>query len=120
MSITPGAFEPIPASPVLLSAFRGYFKAGQSRNPADCQRLLGISAGQYRAVVLISTSGCILLAILLVWLLSDRIPPLPNWAKVAAAFGYGAVWMGIIQPAVDVTVIRVIRHRSIPNPGATD
>lgn len=100
----------------ILNAYRDYFRVGQSEGLADCEKLLGVSKRTYRTVFITTFSTCIPMAILPVWLLRESIPAAPAWAKIAAAFAYGAVWLLLIQPTLDLTTFRILRQKSTPGP----
>ena len=78
----------------------------------DCEALLGVSKGTLRTVFLTTFSICIPVAVLPVWLYRAAIPAIPLWEKVVLSFAYGAVWLGLIQPTLDVLVLWVLRKRS--------
>jgi heme/copper-type cytochrome/quinol oxidase subunit 4 len=96
--------------PSFYASYINYFKAGQSDNPSDCERLLGVSKNTYNKVFIVTFSSCVALAILPVWLFQSSIPPLPAWVKITTSFGYGLIWLGIIQPTIDLTVFKFIRN----------
>ncbi len=100
----------------IFNAYGAYYRVGQSDRYADCERLLGVSKRTYRTVFLTSFSACIPLAILPVWLLKDSLPPAPVWAKISAAFLYGATWLLLIQPTIDLTAFRFLRQKQAPGP----
>lgn len=100
----------------ILNAYRDYFRVGQSEGLADCEKLLGVSKHTYRKVFITTFSACIPLAILPVWLLRESIPAAPVWAKISAAFVYGAAWLLLIQPTIDLTAFRFLRQRQAPGP----
>ncbi len=95
----------------LVRAYEDYFQVSQSEDRTDCEALLGVSKGTLRTVFLTTFSTCIPAAILPVWLYRAAIPAIPTWEKVLLSFAYGAVWLGIIQPTLDVLVLRVLRTR---------
>lgn len=95
----------------LLKAYRAHFKVGQSEDLADCEKLLGVSKRTYRTVFWTSFTSCIPLATLPVWLLRESIPAIPIWSKILLSFLYGAVWLLIIQPSIDLTAFRFLRIR---------
>jgi hypothetical protein len=95
----------------LIRAYADYFQVSQSEDRTDCEALLGVSNGTLRTVFLTTFSTCIPAAILPVWLYRAAIPAIPVWEKVLFSFVYGAVWLGIIQPTVDVLVLRMLRTR---------
>lgn len=95
----------------IFNAYSNYFKASQSDNLLDYERLLGVSRKTFRTVFLTTFSTCIPVAILPVWAFQQSIPPYPNWVKILACFAYGLVWLGLIQPSIDLTVFKFIRNR---------
>jgi hypothetical protein len=95
----------------ILSGYQAYFRVSRNQDLADCERLLGVSKRTFRTSFYISFFSCISLAVLSVWLLRNSIPAAPNWVKVMFSFFYGAIWLTIIQPAIDLTVFRILRHR---------
>lgn len=95
----------------LFSAYQNYFQVSRSQDLADCERLLGVSKRTFRATFWVTFASCISLAILPVWLFQNSIPAYPNWVKIVLSFIYGAVWLAVIQPTLDLAVFRVLRHR---------
>jgi hypothetical protein len=95
----------------LVRAYADYFQVSQSEDRTDCEALLGVSKGTLRTVFLTTFSTCIPAAILPVWLYRAAIPAIPVWEKVLISFAYGGLWLGIIQPTVDVLVLRMLRSR---------
>ncbi|GLH66268.1 hypothetical protein [Geothrix edaphica] len=123
------AFEPSTFGPLfqkatgaphfaLLTAYQNYFRVSRNQDLADCERLLGVSKRTFRTTFYITFASCISLAILPVWLFRDAIPPYPNWVKIVLSFTYGAIWLAIIQPTLDLTVFRVLRQRHSSRSGA--
>ncbi len=104
---TGGSWRNLP----LIRDYADYFQVSQSEDRTDCEALLGVSKDTLRAVFLTTFSACIPAAILPVWLYRAEIPALPGWEKVLLSFAYGAVWLGILQPTLDVLVLRVLRMR---------
>jgi len=96
----------------LLDSYLTYFKVSQSANHADCERLLGVNRKTFNRVCLTTFCTCIPLAVLPVWAFQDSIPAVPTWVKVSASFGYGAIWMGIIQPSIDLMVFKFIGNKT--------
>lgn len=96
----------------LFDSYLTYFKVSQSANHADCEKLLGVSQKTFNRVFLATFCACIPLAVLPVWAFQDSIASVPTWAKISASFGYGMVWMGIIQPSVDLMVFKIIGNRT--------
>ena len=106
---TGGSWRNLP----LIRAYADYFQVSQSEDRTDCEALLGVSKGTLRTVFLTTFSTCIPAAILPVWLYRAAIPAIPVWEKVLLSFAYGAVWLGLIQPTLDVLVLRVLRNRGV-------
>ena len=105
---TGGSWRNLP----LIRDYADYFQVSQSEDRTDCEALLGVSKGTLRTVFLTTFSTCIPAAILPVWLYRAAIPAIPVWEKVLISFAYGGLWLGIIQPTVDVLVLRMLRSRS--------
>lgn len=105
---TGGAWRNLP----LIRAYVDYFQVSQSEDHTDAEALLGVSRGTLRTVFLTTFSTCIAAAILPVWLYRAALPALPGWEKVLLSFAYGAVWLGLLQPTLDVLVLRILRRRS--------
>jgi len=99
-------------TPSFMNSYRSYFRISQDKNHEGCQEQLGVSAKTFRTVVLTSFCTCIPLAILPVWALRESIPSAPNWIKIATSFAYAGLWLGIIQPSVDLTVFRILKWKS--------
>jgi len=104
---TGGSWRNLP----LIRDYADYFQVSQSEDRTDCEALLGVSKGTLQAVFLTTFATCIPVAILPVWLYRAAIPAIPIWEKVLLSFVYGAVWLGIIQPTLDVLVLRALRMR---------
>jgi hypothetical protein len=92
-----------------IRAYMDYFQVSRSQDGTDCEALLGVGKGTLRNVFLSTYSICIPAAILPVWLYRAAIPGLPSWEKIALSFAYGAVWLGLIQPTLDVLILRMMR-----------
>ncbi len=105
-----GQVAGLPAHPV-LAAYQAYFQVSRSPELADCEKLLGVSRQTFRRTFYATFSSCIGVSILGVWLFQGSIPPYPNWVKVALSFLYGAVWLALIQPSLDLAVFHFLRHR---------
>lgn len=101
----------------LFSAYQNYFKVSRNQDLAECERLLGVSKRTFRTTFYITFASCITLAILPVWLFRSSIPPYPNWVKIVLSFFYGAVWLAVIQPTLDLAVFRFLRHRQAASGG---
>jgi hypothetical protein len=102
----------------ILRAYADYFQVSHSEDKTDCEALLGVSKSTLRTVFLTTYSICIPTAILPVWLYRAAIPAIPSWEKIALSFAYGAIWLGLIQPTVDVLVLRLLRSRKAEAPSA--
>jgi hypothetical protein len=102
-----------PGNPLgaLFASYRAYFRVSRNKDLADCESLLGISKQAFRATFYTTFASCILLAILPVWLFRGLLPAAPNWLKIILSFGYGSIWLAIIQPAMDLTVFHILRRR---------
>ncbi|HJV23980.1 MAG TPA: PilZ domain-containing protein [Holophagaceae bacterium] len=107
-----------PARPSILQAYRNYFRVSFDQNLAECENLLGVSKKTFRTVFYTTFSTCIPMAILPVWLLRASIPAAPNLLKIALCFAYAAVWLMILQPAMDMTVFHFLRKREATAPKA--
>jgi hypothetical protein len=95
----------------LFASYRAYFRVSQNKDLADCESLLGVSKQAFRATFYTTFASCILLAILPVWLFRGLLPVAPNWLKIVLSFGYGSIWLAIIQPAMDLTIFHVLKRR---------
>ncbi|GLH72642.1 hypothetical protein GETHLI_11440 [Geothrix limicola] len=123
-AIEPSRFEalfrsaPVSTHSSLLAGYLAYFEVSRDKDLANCEKLLGVSKRAFRTTFYITFCSCISLAILPVWLLRSLIPAYPNWIKIALCFGYGAIWLAVIQPSIDLSVFHFLKHRrsSQPNP----
>lgn len=95
----------------ILGSYQAYFQVSRNQDLADCEKLLGVTKRQFRTTFYITFFSCISLAILSVWLYRPSMPAAPNWLKIVLSFAYGTVWLGAIQPTIDLTVFRVLRLR---------
>lgn len=95
----------------ILDGYKAYFRVSRNADLADCEKVLGVSKQTFKTSFYISFISCISLSILGVWIFRNSIPAYPNWVKVILSFVYGAIWLAVIQPAIDLTVFRVLRHR---------
>lgn len=102
----------------LFTAYQNYFRVSRNQDLEGCERLLGVSKRAFRTTFYATFSSCITLAILPVWLLRASIPPYPNWVKIALCFVYGAIWLAVIQPSLDLAVFRFLRRRQAAGSGA--
>ncbi|BDU71762.1 PilZ domain-containing protein [Mesoterricola silvestris] len=96
----------------LVHAYVNYFRVSQSRIGFDSERVFGVTARTFRTVSTISFITCIPAAVLPVWALRAYIPNnIPDWGKILAAFAYGAIWLLVLQPLVDLTIFRTLRSK---------
>ena len=102
----------------ILASYKAYFQVTRNQNLADCEKLLGVSKRAYQTTFCITFLSCISLAILPVWLYQSSIPAFPNWIKVAVSFGYGAIWLAVIQPSIDLTVFHFLKQHHSSEPTA--
>lgn len=93
----------------VFNSYLAYFKVSQSENYAGCDSNFGVSPRTFRRVFLTTFYTSIPAAILPVFVFRGSLPPLPIWENVALSFGYGAFWLFVIQPSVDLAVFRTIR-----------
>ncbi len=96
----------------ILANYQAYFQVTRNQDLADCEKLLGVSKKAYRTTFCITFVSCISLAILSVWLFQSSIPAFSNWIKIALSFGYGAIWLAVIQPSIDLTVFHFLKQHS--------
>jgi heme/copper-type cytochrome/quinol oxidase subunit 4 len=96
----------------ILASYKAYFQVSRNQDLADCKKLLGVSKRTYRTTFCISFISCISLAILPVWLYQSSISVFPSWVKVALSFSYGAIWLAIIQPTIDLTAFYFLKEHS--------
>lgn len=97
----------------LATTYLNYLKVSQDRNHEGAPRLFGVSPSHFRRVSITTFCTCIPLAILPVWLLRESIPEVATWIKVSASFIYAALWLGVIQPTMDLSAFRIARSRTI-------
>lgn len=100
----------------LFRSYVNYFKVSQSRIGYDCERIFGVTSKTFRTISTTSFIACIPAAILPVWALRAYIPAVPDWAKIIAAFIYGAIWLLVLQPFIDLAIFKLIKVR--PQSGA--
>ena len=105
-------------SPSLFQSYLSYFKVSQSKSEAYCEQVFGVSKSLFKRVTTISFLTSIPTAILPVWLLRNHMPAIPDWTKIAACFLYGALWLLVLQPVIDLTVIKALRAKAVPGPGS--
>lgn len=89
---------------------RAYFKVGQGMAEFECLRTFGISRRTFHRITMATFPLCLMCALLLAWLGRHWIADLHDWARVAGALTYGAIWLLVVHPAVDLVVIRLWRH----------
>ena len=122
-TLDPSTFDTIihtvgPSHSSILASYRAYFQVTRSQNLDQVEKLLGVSKRAYQTTFCITFISCISAAILPVWLFQSSIPAFPNWVKVVLCFGYGAVWLAVIQPSIDLTVFHFLRQRHPSEPMA--
>jgi len=108
--ITAPATETLGGS--LVRSYLNYFKVSQSRIGYDCERVFGVTSKTFRMISTTSFIACIPAAILPVWALRAYIPAVPDWAKIIAAFIYGAIWLLVLQPFIDLAIFKLIKVRT--------
>jgi hypothetical protein len=104
----PGAWARIP----LVKAYADYFRVSFSQNYENCETLLGVSKQTFRTVFLASFFTCIVAAVIPVWFLRHSFIGFPVWGRILGSFAYGALWLGAVQPTVDVLAFRFLRARA--------
>ena len=102
-----------PAKTLWFQSYRDYFRVSQSRSEGECQRTFGISQRRFHVLTTASFLSCIPASLLPVWLLREHIPAVSYLIKIALSFLYGAFWLLLLQPLVDLTLIRLLRRGSI-------
>lgn len=104
---------PAPLSDLpLIRAYADYFRVTQHPTNEACEELLGVSQATLRRVFFTSFALCIPAAILPVWALRDSLPAFSLGAKMGLSMLYGGLWLGFIQPTVDLLALRVLRQRA--------
>lgn len=106
-----------PQKTSLIQSYRNYFKVSFDQNLSECEALLGVSKQTFRTVFFTTFSSSIPVAILPVWLLRASIPPAPVLLKIALCFAYGALWLMVLQPALDMAIFRFLRRREAVRSG---
>jgi hypothetical protein len=112
-------WAPALADGSILRAYLTYFRVSQGKVPGECERAYGITRRAFHTLSTVSFLACIPAALLPVWLLRADIPVAPYWVKILVSFGYAAFWLMVMQPAIDLTVIRALtrrRHRKGEEP----
>jgi PilZ domain len=116
--LEPKSFEvltktlPVWSRIAVFKAYSDYFRVSLSENYENCETLLGVSKQTFRSVFLASFFTCILAAVIPVWFLRQSFHGIPVWGRILGSFGYGILWLGAIQPTVDVLAFRFLRHRA--------
>lgn len=95
----------------LFGLYSAYFKVSQNKNYENCEQLLGVSPSTFRKVFLSTFCACIPLAIAPVVIFKGDFVAAPAWLKIAASFGYAGVWFAVIQPSLDLTVLRFLKTK---------
>ena len=118
-ALAPASLEAVvaPATSTLVGAYRAYFEASQSLD--KCEALLGVTEAQFRKVFYATFSGSLVTSVLSVWLLRASIPPYPNAVKIILAFIYGAAWLLLLQPALDIAIFRRMRKKAAAKAAAS-
>jgi len=96
----------------LVHSLASYYKVSQSRSGAVCEKAFGIPRQTFKLITTATFGASLPAAILPVWLLRGHVLPVPDWAKVLASFIYVALWLFLLQPLMDLALIRVARARS--------
>jgi len=100
------------ATDTLAHAYMSYFKVSQSKTGADCEKAFGISRQTFKKITTTTFAGSIPVAVLPVWLLRAHIPAIPDWSKIAICFIYGAFWLLVLQPGVDLALFKALRAKA--------
>ena len=95
----------------LATAYVNYFKVSQDKNYTGCETFFGVSKSTFRNVILSTFCGCIALATLPVWWFHNAIPALPNLLQIILSFGYGFLWLALVQPLTDLLLFRFLKSR---------
>lgn len=104
--------EPVTVAGNLLKAYVSYFKVSQSSIGYECERVFGISRRTFKTITTSTFVASIPAAILPVWALRGFIPDMPNWVKIVMCFVYGGAWLLMLQPIIDLGIIRWVRARA--------
>jgi len=96
----------------LVRSYTNYFKVSQNRNYEGCEQLFGVSTQTFRRILVATFSASVPLAVLPVWGLKASIQAVPVWMKIVACFGYAALWFALIQPFMDLALLRISRSRN--------
>jgi hypothetical protein len=103
----------LPKKTLWFKSYRDYFRVSQSRSEGECRRTFGISRRRFHVLTTTSFLSCIPASLLPVWLLREHLPAVSTLAKIGLSFLYGAIWLLLLQPLVDLTLIRLLRRASI-------
>lgn len=95
----------------LFAAYVNCLQVGRNPDNAGCERLLGVSKRTFRTVFYATFAGSLPLAILPVWWMRDVIQPFAAWEKILASFVYGFLWMLVLQPGIELGLLRFFRGR---------
>jgi hypothetical protein len=117
-TIAKSAVAPAPGR--WLQAYRDYFRVSQSQSEVECRRVFGITRQRFHTLTTASFLGSIAASLVPVWLLRAHLPAASVAIKITLALAYGAFWLLVLQPGVDLAMIRVLRRRSIRSRNATD
>jgi hypothetical protein len=93
-------------------AYTDYFKVSQSRIGFECERVFGVTRRTFKTVTTASFLTSIPAAILPVYALRAHIPDGMNGLKIVLAFAYGALWLLVLQPFIDLAVLRALKTRA--------
>jgi len=96
----------------IVNRFLIYFRIGNTKGYPDCEKLLGVTKKQYRTVFLSTFFLGIPLSVLPVWAFYDAIVLFPDSIKIGGSITYGFLLFGVVQPIVDLTIFKIIKHRS--------
>lgn len=96
----------------LLNAYLSYFRVSQDTVGYECERIFGIRRETFRTISTTTFLISIPTAILPVWFLNPYIPPVPNWTKILGCFVYAALWLLVLQPILDLLVIKALKARA--------
>ncbi|MBI3132247.1 MAG: PilZ domain-containing protein [Acidobacteria bacterium] len=96
----------------LIKSYRDYFQVSRSPILEGCEELLGVTKSQFRNVFYTTFSASIPIAVVPVWIFRESLQIGPNWARIVAAFAYGALWFLLLQPTLDILTLRRLRARN--------
>lgn len=101
------------ANPSLIKSYINYFKISQDPRHADSEAVLGVSGSTFRKVFLSTFSGSFVAALAPVWIFRDSLPPWTNGTKILLSFAWGCLWLGLLQPAMDLAIFHYLRRRKL-------